>query len=223
METIPLQELLRRHWEVSDPAACPDGLAVMDAVRRREQSLHRLLPAPLVRRLDAGFARSYTVHPDTGRALYAICRAVRPDDVFETGTYWGYSTAYLAAALRDENASGKVWTFDIYARAGRHIPKSLLPRIELHRGRPSVEMMPAVLRRVTPALFFQDSCHDYEGVAEELRVVAPRLAPGGAVLFHDWVEPQVRQAAADVLTGYTLYTLEGQDPQQFGVAVKPPA
>ena len=118
---------------------------------------------------------------------------------------------------------GKVWTFDIYQRAGRQIPKSLRPHVVLHRGKPSVDMMPDVLERVSPGLFFQDSRHDYDGVAEELRVVAPHLAPGGAVLFHDWVEPQVRRAAADVLTGYALYTLEGQDPQQFGVAVKPPA
>lgn len=226
METISLSELLRRHWNVSAEAqaSCPDGIARVDAARAREQTLRRLLPSPLVRRLDAGFARSFPVHPDTGRALYAICRASGAIHVFETGTYWGYSTAYLAAALDDAGAAGangKVWTFDLYARAGKHIPRGLRPRVALYRGKPSTEMMPPVLGHVTPTLFFQDSRHDYEGVIEELRIVAPHLPPGGAVLFHDFVEPEVRRAATDLLPGYACYVVESQDPQQLGIAVKP--
>ena len=219
METIPLSEFCRRHAGGQDAQDMPDGVAVVDAIRSREQKLSHLLPGWAVRRLDAGMARSSTVHPDTGRALYTICRALRASTVFETGTYWGYSTAYLAAALPDDN-TGRVWTFDIYAKAGRHVPRSLRPRIEFLRGRPSAESLPDALNRATPQLFFQDSRHDYEGVAEELRLVAPRLQPGAVVLLHDFVEPQVRRAAQDVLRDYALYALDGQDPQQLGMAVK---
>lgn len=220
MECISLQEFLGKHWHLTDVSSVPNGMNVVEAIRQRENKLRNLLPPQLVRRFDAGFARSNTVHPDTGHALYAICRASHANHVFETGTYWGYSTAYLAAALEDTHATGKVHTFDIYPRAGKHIPKSLQSRIELYRGKPSVEMMPKVLEKVAPDVFFQDSRHDYEGVTEELKVVSPYLKQGALILFHDFVEPNVRQAAIDVLHNYTIYVLDSQDPQQLGVAVK---
>lgn len=220
MEVISLRELLKKHWDVPARSTYPYASDVVETIRQRENRLRKLLPSKLIRRLDAGFARSNTVHPDTGQALYTICRASHANHVFETGTYWGYSTAYLAAALEDSCAAGKVHTFDIYPRAGEHIPKSLLPRIELYRGKPSVETMPGVLEKVVPDVFFQDSRHDYEGVTEELKVVAPYLKAGAVILFHDFVEPNVRQAATDILHNYTIYVLDSGDPQQLGIAIK---
>jgi len=226
MNSISLNDFLETYGVGGGNAAAvtalPSGVEVVEAMRRREIGFRRLLPPQLVRRLDRGFARSNTVHPDTGQALYAICRASGARVVFETGTYWGYSTTYLAAALQDAGAKqGRVHTFDIYLHAGKHIPKSLRPRIEMHRGKPSTELMPPVLAQVTPDLFFQDSRHDYEGVAGELNVVVPHLKAGAVVLFHDFVMPDVRRAAQDVLLpDFDLYLLETQDPQQVGVAVK---
>jgi predicted O-methyltransferase YrrM len=220
MERITLQDFIKKYWNAADVYRYQNGMDIAESIRQRENKLRKLLPQQLVRRLDAGFARSSTVHPDTGHALYTICRASQATHVFETGTYWGYSTAYLAAALEDARASGKVHTFDIYPHAGKHIPKSLRSRIELYRGRASVETMPTVLEKVVPDVFFQDSRHDYEGVTEELKVVIPYLKPGAVILFHDFVEPNVRQAAIDVLAKYNIYVLELQDPQQLGVAIK---
>ena len=221
MKSISLEKLLDRLGKAAFLTALPDGMAVVDAVRTREAWLQRYLPSPLVRRLDPGFARSCPVHPDTGRALYAICRALRPAHIFETGTYWGYSTAYLAAAVRD-NGTGCLHTFDIYARAGRHVPRTLRPHVRFYRGKSSVAAMPAVLQSASPSLFFQDSRHDYEGVFEEMSLAAPNLAPGAVVLFHDFVVPDVRAAANDALgAGFEYFVLESGDPSQLGVAVKP--
>jgi predicted O-methyltransferase YrrM len=139
--------------------------------------------------------------------------------VFETGTYWGYSTAYLAAALQDRNANGKVYSFDIYEKAGKHIPNSLRSRITLTLGKPSTESMPEILRTVQPDVFFQDSRHDYDGVAEELAVIKPFLKPKSVILFHDFVEPNVQRAAQDMLKGYEIFVLDLQDPQQMGIAI----
>lgn len=220
MERISLQEFTKKYWNLTDVYSYQNDMDVVESIRQRENKIRKLLPSQLVRRLDVGFARSNTVHPDTGYALYSICRASQAEYVFETGTYWGYSTAYLAAALEDARATGKVYTFDIYPHAGEHIPKSLRSHIELYRGKPSVETMPKVLEKVVPDLFFQDSRHDYEGVTEELNVVAPYLQPGAVILFHDFVEPDVRRAATDVLKNYTFYVLDSSDPQQVGIAVK---
>jgi len=220
MESISLEDFIKKYWHISDISTYPNGMDVVDSIRQKEKSLYKFLPPQLIRRLDAAFARSNTVHPDTGHALYAICRASHANHVFETGTYWGYSTAYLAAALKDTDAIGKVHTFDIYPHAGKYIPKSLRSRIELYRGKPSVETMPKVLEKVAPDLFFQDSRHDYEGVTEELKVIKPYLKPGSVVLFHDFVEPNVRRAAIDYLHNYSIYILQSEDPQQLGLAVK---
>jgi predicted O-methyltransferase YrrM len=220
MERISLQEFVKKYWNVTDVCSYQNGVDVVESIRQRENKLRKLLPPQLLRRLDVGFARSNTVHPDTGHALYTICQASHANHVFETGTYWGYSTAYLAAALEDIHAIGKVHTFDIYPHAGKHIPKSLRSRIELYRGKPSVETMPGVLEKVAPDVFFQDSRHDYKGVSEELKVVAPYLKPRAVILLHDFVEPNVRRAAIDTLESYSFYVLESQDTQQLGIAVK---
>jgi predicted O-methyltransferase YrrM len=217
METITLREVLEQNWRPGSIPEDPDGTLILESIRKRENLLRRWLHPGLIRRLDRGFARSNTVHPDTGRALYAISRASSAKCVYETGTYWGYTTSYLAAGLVD---GGKVYSFDIYRYAGKHIPKSLRKRVELHRGKPSIDSMPAVLQFAVPDIFFQDSRHDYAGVAAELRVVAPHLRPGAVVLFHDFVLPDVRRAALEILQGYRLYLLDTRDPQQLGIAIK---
>lgn len=195
--------------------------AVQQVNHKREQeiSMQKVIDPRIVRRLDAGFARSNTVHPDTGRALYSICYASGTRNVFETGTYWGFSTAYLASALRDKQG-GKVYTFDTYNKAGKHIPTDLMPYVEMHKGKPATELMPLVLEKVTPELFFQDSRHDYQGVKEELEVITPHLARNAIIMFHDFVASEVRRAAVELLEDYTIYVLDSSDPQQVGVAIK---
>lgn len=218
--TLPLEEILDRYLA----APLFDGGQAIDTVegaRSRESRLRRWLPAKLVRRLDRGFARSNTVQPDTARALYAVARALRPQLMLETGTYWGYSTAILAAAARDSGV-GMVHSFDLYPRAGAHIPDALRPWVRLHLGAPATESMPAVLRELTaPTFFFQDSVHDYEGVLAELQTARPFLAPDAVVVFHDFVLDGVRRAAVDGLPDFFIAQIAGDDPQQFGIAIAP--
>ena len=214
-----LQQVLAEHLH-AELFENSEAIAAVESMRGREQLLRRILPAQLIRRFDRGLARSYTVHPSTARSLYAVARAVRARVIFETGTYWGYSTAILAAAARDAGV-GVVHSFDLYAHAGKHIPPALMPWVRLHRGASATESMPAVLRDESPALFFQDSVHDYNGVLAELRVVAPALAPGSVVMFHDFVVDGVVQAAIDGLPGFFVARIAGDDPQQFGIAIAP--
>lgn len=220
MEKIRLDEFLMHYYKLLSEEIATKEQAIQQVIhdRDRELAMRKIIDPRVVRRLDAGFARSNTVHPDTGKALYSICYASGTQNVFESGTYWGFSTAYLASALKDKRG-GKVYTFDIYQKAGKHIPKSLMTYVEMHKGHPATEMMPPVLTKIVPELFFQDSRHDYIGVREELEVIAPHLKLNAVVVFHDFVEPEVRRAATDVLKGYSLYVLDNTDPQQLGVAV----
>jgi hypothetical protein len=220
MPVVSLEEVVvRRLGGVVHDAT--EAIATVEGKREREHFLRRLFPPILVRRLDRGFARSNTVHPDTARALYAVARAVRAEVTIETGTYWGYSTSILAQAARDEGR-GVIHSFDLYPKAGAHIPKALRPWIRLHRGKPATESMPTVLADLPrPKLFFQDSVHDYGGVVAELTVARAWLALGAVVLFHDFVEDAVLTAAHDGLPGYWVARIEGDDPQQVGIAIAP--
>lgn len=220
MEKIRLDEFLNHYYNYSleETSLDEEVIQQVNHDRNRELTMKKMIDPRIVRRLDSGFARSNTVHPDTGTALYSICYACGAHNVFETGTYWGFSTSYLASALKDKGA-GKVHTFDIYEKAGKHIPKNLLPFIDLHRGHPSVEMMPPVLSHITPELFFQDSRHDYEGVKEELEIIMPHLKQDAVVIFHDFIEPEVKRAAIEVLDGFRFYILDSDDPQQVGIAI----
>ncbi|WP_373529150.1 hypothetical protein [Nostoc sp.] len=106
METISLQDFIKKYWHISDISSYPNGMDVVDSIRQKEKSLYKFLPPQLIRRLDAAFARS-----------------------------------------------------------------------------------------------------NY-------------LKSGSVILFHDFVEPNVRNAAIDLLHNYTIYILESEDSQQLGLAVK---
>lgn len=219
---LSLQEVLTDHLRAPmfDDGSASAAVAAVSDARAREMRLLRWIPPRLLRRLDRGFARSFTICPDTARALYAIARAVHPATTLETGTYWGYSTAVLAAAARDAGA-GMVHSFDLYPRAGAHIPDALRPWIRLHLGLPATEAMPALLAESAPQLFFQDSVHDYDGVLAELQVAVPMLAKEAVVLFHDFSGEGVRQAAVEGLPSYFLAQIDVDDPQQLGIAIAP--
>ncbi len=220
LRVISLECLLRERW---DADLTVTTLAAADAVNAREHRLRRWLPSPVIRRLDRCMARSLPVHPDTGRALYAIALAAGARRILETGTYWGYSTAYLAAAARaagaDPSRGEGVRTFDLLPDSGCHLPAALAPWVQFHRGRPAAEALPECLPDWQPQLFFQDSVHDYDGVLAELIAAANWLTVGAPVLLHDFVEPAVRRAAADALPNYQLLRLETADPQQLGIAL----
>ena len=222
LPTLSVADIVQRRLgaPLTDDANALAAVAMVDSTRAREMRLRSWIPPRLLRRFDRGFARSNTIQPSTARALYAIARALNPEVIAETGTYWGYSTAVLAAALRDEKR-GTIHTFDLYKHAGQHIPMELMPWVRMYRGKPATEAMPAVLSAAAPTLFFQDSVHDYDGVLAELRVALPFLAPRAVVLFHDFVVDGVRRAAMDGLPGYELALVDVDDPQQLGIAIAP--
>lgn len=51
------------------------------------------------------------IEPHQGEALYGLVRWFRPLHVLEIGSYHGYSTAWMAHALK-QNGLGKLWAID---------------------------------------------------------------------------------------------------------------
>ncbi len=190
----------------------------MEKVRLREALLRRALPARIVRRISFDFARSNTVHPDTAWALFALTQASAARVVIETGTYWGYATSFIAAALAN-NSAGKAYTIDLSKKSGRRIPRDLRRHVVFVRGQTGVSVLRTLSTQVQPTMFFQDSVHDYEGVRAEIHEVASFLPIGGVIAVHDTVDPGVQQAL-QTLNGFALYLLVVGDPQGLGVAIK---
>lgn len=150
-------------------------------VRRAIAALGSEAPLPLVHNADFGLAR----------LCYALCRALRPAVVVETGVAYGVSSAFLCRAL-EANGEGVLHSIDDFAAGtsgesfvGYFVPQSSRRDWQLHRGS-SRQVLDSVLEQVPPVgLFLHDSRHTWLNMRRELRAVTPRLAPTAAVLADD--------------------------------------
>ena len=121
------------------------------------------------------------VHPHTGLLLYTLALNARPTIVVETGTFYGYSTWFLAEAMR-EWGEGTVYTVDPNMSL---VPEGVRshPHIRLIEGH-GHGVLPHLLPELGEVHFaFLDS---YKRMAlMEFIDVAPFLVPGGMIVFHD--------------------------------------
>jgi predicted O-methyltransferase YrrM len=124
------------------------------------------------------------ISPESGKLLYALARASRPETVVEFGTSFGISTIYLAAALAD-NGAGRIVTTELSARkvegaganlreAGVDGPVTILPGDALE----TLADVPGPI-----GLVLLDGWKDL--CLPVLRLLEPRLAPGALVVADD--------------------------------------
>jgi hypothetical protein len=197
-EAVPLKEVAAGLGDAlgRDVAAFLDeeGLAQIDAaVRERAERLGPDLPFPL----------AHNAAPSLARLCYALCRALRPTVVLETGVAYGVSSSFLTQALA-LNGEGHLHSVDrgpVRASGesyiGALVPEQLRSRWTLHRGT-SRRLVPGLLPQLDGlALFIHDSQHTYRNVSWELRTVTPHLVLPAAIVvddvagtraFEDWVE-----------------------------------
>jgi hypothetical protein len=181
-----------------------EGLAEIDArVRLRVERLGPDMPFPL----------AHNAAPSLAHLCYALCRALRPATVLETGVAYGVSSSFILQAL-ELNGHGELHSVDrpptrpgVEDYIGALVPDELRSRWTLHRGT-SRRLLPRLIPRLEgPSLFIHDSQHTYRNISWELRTVVPRLARPAAVLvddtagncaFEHWVERE-RPAFAGVV------------------------
>jgi hypothetical protein len=197
-EVVPLREVAAGLGEAlgRDVAAFLDeeGLAEIDAaVRERAERLGPDLPFPI----------AHNAAPSLARLCYALCRALRPAAVLETGVAYGVSSSFLTQALA-LNGGGQLHSVDrepvranLDGYIGALVPEQLRSRWTLHRGT-SRRLLPGLLPQLDGlALFIHDSQHTYRNVSWELRTVTPHLVLPAAIVvddvagnraFQDWVE-----------------------------------
>jgi Methyltransferase domain len=171
-----------------------DGMAEVDAqVGERIERLGPDLPFPI----------AHNAAPSLARLCYALCRALRPALVLETGVAYGVSSSFITKAL-SLNGHGELHSVDrapvrpgVESYIGALVPDELRSRWTLHRGT-SRRLVPRLLPEIRGlSLFVHDSQHTYRNVSWELRTVLPHLTRPAAVIvddvaanraFEDWVE-----------------------------------
>jgi predicted O-methyltransferase YrrM len=146
--------------------------------------LESWLGAPAAERAEAYQDIYIPISAEAGRLLYALVRAIRPETVVEFGTSFGISTIYLAAAVTD-NGTGHVYTTEL---SGKKVAAAQANLAEA-----------GVAEAVT--ILAGDALHTLADVAGPvglvlldgwkelclpvLRLLEPKLAPGGLVAADD--------------------------------------
>lgn len=183
---------------------------------------------------DKGWQRwgGGTVEVTVAEILYVVTRLRNPEQIFEGGTNWGYSTAHLAEALKDngKNPSLCLATVDIDEPTINEAISYLWEKdIEVTPMKiDSVEWLKKVdgNGEYTPELdlVFIDTAHTYEHTVKEWEAMKPLLKEGAAVFFHDAYTDAygVKQFLKEVeATGqWKVLILDTQPNTGLGVVVK---
>ena len=133
--------------------------------------------------------RMLNITPDTGRFLSILVRAVRAERVLEIGTSNGYSTIWIADALRQRN--GKAVSVEVSrekeAMARSNLERSgLLDFVDLHVADAGVFLK--TLDSSSFDLVFMDAARtQYLSYWEDIDRV---LRPGGILVVDNAIEPK---------------------------------
>jgi predicted O-methyltransferase YrrM len=152
-------------------------------------------PAPLMEIMHSNhFTNVNATITFFGPMLYFLLREIGAEQVLEIGHAEGYSSFYLANAVKD-NATrfgmegNKYYGIDIVQtdKVREQLLKKDLP-VDL-RELDSMKLTPETFKGVDFDVIFQDGCHDTEHVLYEMATMYPQLKPGGYWIFHDAAGP----------------------------------
>lgn len=148
-------------------------------------------PDPALRRWPVG-----SVFEVEGKALYALTRALRPQNCVEIGIQDGCSASHIAAALK-ANGSGHLTSID-RGNSGSLIPDRLRPYIRIISGH-AQHYIPEHYADDSLDFIFEDADHS-ELLSYTIGTLAKtKLKIGGILVAHDISQFLV---GADVRAGY---------------------
>lgn len=122
------------------------------------------------------------VHPHTALMLYTFVLNQRPMSIVETGTFYGYSTWFMAEALKLWGDGGTIYTIESDPKL---ICKEVRdhPNIQIIEGR-SENVLPEILPQIKEVDFaFIDSYKRF--ALGEFELIHPFVSEGGLAVFHD--------------------------------------
>jgi predicted O-methyltransferase YrrM len=129
--------------------------------------------------------------PTAHALLYCLIRNLRPDHVFEIGTYRAGTTEAICRALC-ANGNGTAHSVDPftsdYAEAVlKHWPRELLRHVKLYAANSMTFFTEMRRQKIQPGLVFVDGEHDYEFALSDIGAAACATTPGG-YLFIDNID-----------------------------------
>jgi predicted O-methyltransferase YrrM len=129
-----------------------------------------------------------------GQVLYALVRSVKPRTIIEFSTSSGYSTTFMALALK-RNGHGRLHTIDIDVQAQSAAVQwlgqnDLMSRVEMHTG-DCRDVVPNLLRDDVDLVFI-DTLHSFDIAQWYLAAVIPRLRAETLVHIHDVMPAEAR-------------------------------
>jgi predicted O-methyltransferase YrrM len=135
--------------------------------------------------------------------LYSLIRNLRPDHVYEIGTYKAGTTEAICRALY---ANGKGIAHAVDPFRGEYIaavlklwPPKLFRHVRLHAKDSMAFYGDMEREHIHPALVFVDGNHDYEFAAFDIACGARTIAPGGYIVVDNVAQPGPFFAARDFL------------------------
>jgi predicted O-methyltransferase YrrM len=135
--------------------------------------------------------------------LYSLVRNLRPDHVYEIGTYKAGTTEAICRALY---ANGKGIAHAVDPFRGEYIaavlklwPPELFRHVRLHAKDSMAFFNDMDREHIQPALVFVDGNHDYEFAAFDIACGARTIAPGGFIVIDNVAQAGPFFAARDFL------------------------
>ena len=139
--------------------------------------------------------------------LYSLIRNLRPEYVFEIGTYKAGTTEAICRALLANN-KGIAHAVDPFqgeyiAAVLKFWPPELFRHVRLHMKDSMAFFGDMERQRIHPELVFVDGNHEYEYAAFDIACGARLLAPGGFIVVDNISQPGPFFAARDFLAANT--------------------
>lgn len=190
---------------------------IEDEVRQRTESIRSSAPFTLAHNADFILARF----------CYLVCRALKPENVLETGVAYGVTSAFILKAL-EVSGQGALHSVDLpplgrYADrfVGILIPEDLKARWRLHRG-VSKRVLPCLLPTIGQVeVFLHDSLHTHRNMRQEFRLVTPYLSPRAVVIADDVDgNPAFREWMEMLRPEFWAVVKEREKESLFGIGIK---
>lgn len=182
-------------WPAFDMAECDDPVLTILSAREFESATQFFADNPAAQRS--------LVSPQAQAMLYAILRNLRPDHVFEIGSYKAGTTEALCRALA-ANGHGIVHTVDPF-RADyvmatlSHWPRELAQHARVHSMSSMDFFMEMERQDIRPGVVFVDGNHDYEFAFFDIGRAAKYMTRNGFIFVDNVAQPGPFFAARDFL------------------------
>lgn len=127
-----------------------------------------------------------------GQFLYALIRALKPQNVLELGTWHGASATHILQGIKDIGG-GMLDCVDNRAYGdiviGNMIPDDLRPFATMHPTSLEEAIAIALEEKYTYDFIFEDAMHTVEQVELVWSAADRLLNPGGMIISHDAMHP----------------------------------